>query len=143
MGFRRWDILHLVMDIFQGWFKDKTENHIDYRSFSALYLLLRILFALVGIAIILNVFGRYHWFLIGLFHVLLGTMFLAVKPYKKKWMNHADGLFLFASGALMITKDLDLGEKFTFIVGTVAVTLVMASVLLYFICTCATKCKNQ
>jgi hypothetical protein len=60
MGFRRWDILHLVMDIFQGWFKDKTENQFDYRSFSALYLLLRILFALVGIAIILNVFKRHY-----------------------------------------------------------------------------------
>jgi hypothetical protein len=29
MGFRRWDILHLVMDIFQGWFKDKTENQYN------------------------------------------------------------------------------------------------------------------
>jgi hypothetical protein len=27
--------------------------------------------------------------------------------------------------------------------GSVVVTLVTASVLLYFICTCATKCKNQ
>ena len=47
MGFRRWDILHLVMDVFQGWFKDKTENQVDYRSFFALHLLLRILFAFV------------------------------------------------------------------------------------------------
>jgi hypothetical protein len=38
----------------QGWFKDKTENQFDYRSFSALYLLLRILFALVGVTIILK-----------------------------------------------------------------------------------------
>jgi hypothetical protein len=141
MGFRRWDILHLVMDIFQGWFKDKTENHIDYRSFSALYLLLRILFALVGIAIILNIIIRHFWSLIGLFHVLLGSLFLAVKPYKKKWMNHADGLFFLTSGALMITKDS--GEKFAFIMGTVIVTLVTASVLLYCIYTCATKCKRQ
>jgi hypothetical protein len=141
MGFRRWDILHLVMDIFQGWFKDKTENHIDYRSFSALYPLLRILFALVGIAIILNEYSRYYWSLIGLFHVLLGALFLTVKPYKKKWMNHADGLFLFAFGALMLTKDS--GEKFIFIMGSVIITLVTGSVLLYFIYTCATKCKSQ
>ena len=50
---------------------------------------------------------------------------------EKKWMNHADGLFLFTLGALMITKHL--GEKFTFIMGTMIVTLVTASALLYFI----------
>ena len=26
MGFKRWDILHMVMDIFQGWFKNGTDN---------------------------------------------------------------------------------------------------------------------
>ena len=35
-------ILHNIMDIFQGWYKDRTEGTSDYRSFSALYLLLRI-----------------------------------------------------------------------------------------------------
>ena len=141
MGFRRWDILHLVMDVFQGWFKDKTENQVDYRSFSALYLLLRILFALVSIAILLNIFSRYYWSFIGVFHILLGALFLTIKPYKKKWMNRTDGLFLFTLGALMITKHL--GEKFTFIMGAVIVTLVTASALLYFIYTYASKCKNQ
>jgi threonine/homoserine/homoserine lactone efflux protein len=68
-------------------------------------------------------------------------LFLAVKPYKKKWLNHADGLFLVALGALMITRDS--GAKLSFIVGTVIVTLVTASVLLYYIYTCATKCKKQ
>ena len=138
MGFRRWDILHLVMDIFQGWFKDKTENQVDYRSFSALYLLLRILFALVSITIELNIFTWYYWSFIGMFHILLGALFLMIKPYKKKWMNHADGLILFTLGALMITKDSS--EKFTFILGAVIVTLVTASALLYFI---YTKYKNQ
>ena len=141
MGFRRWDILHLVMDVFQGWFKDKTENQIDYRSFSALSLLLRILFALVSIAIVLDIFTLYYWYFIGVFHILLGALFLTIKPYKKKWMNHTDGLFLFTLGALMITKDSD--ENFTFILGAMIVTLVTGSALLYFICTCATKCKNQ
>ena len=134
--------MHLVMDIFQGWFKDGTDNqHFDYRSFSALYLLLRILFTLVGIAITLNIFNQYYWLCIGLFHIILGALFLVVKPYKKKWMSHVDGLSLLALGALMITKDLD--KKFTFIVATVILILVVTSVLLYFICTCANKCKNQ
>ena len=30
LGFRRWDILHYIMDIFQGWFKDGTEGTRDY-----------------------------------------------------------------------------------------------------------------
>ena len=141
IGFRRWDILHLVMDVFQGWFKDKTENQVDYRSFSALYLLLRILFALESIAIVLNIFTQYYWSFTGVFHILLAALFLTIKPYKKKWMNHADGLFLFTIGVLMITKHL--GEKFTFIMGAVIVTLVTAYALLYFIYTCASKCKNQ
>jgi threonine/homoserine/homoserine lactone efflux protein len=54
-------------------------------------------------------------------------------------MNHADGLFLVALGALMITRDQS-GAKLSFIVGTVIVALVTASVLLYYI---ATKCKKQ
>jgi uncharacterized cupin superfamily protein len=56
-------------------------------------------------------------------------------------MNHADGLFFLTSGALMITKDSV--EKFTFIMGTVTVTLVTGSVLLYCIYTSAIKCKRQ
>ena len=39
-GFQRWDILHHIMDIFQGCFKDETEGTRDYKSFTALFLLL-------------------------------------------------------------------------------------------------------
>ena len=42
LGFHRWDILHHIKDIFQGWFKDGTEGTRDYRSLSALYLLFRV-----------------------------------------------------------------------------------------------------
>ena len=31
LGFQRWDILHHIMDIFQGWYKDGTEGTRDYR----------------------------------------------------------------------------------------------------------------
>ena len=140
MGFKRWDILHLVMDIFQGWFKDGTDNFMDYRSFSALYLLLRILCALIGVAIILNIFTQYYWSFIGLFHVILGVLFLTVKPYKKKWMNHADGLILLVLGALMIAKYHD---KSTFIVATVIGSLAIALIILYFIYSYAKKCSNH
>ena len=43
-GFRRWDILHMIMDIFQGWYKDGTEGTHDYRPLSALYMVIRLVF---------------------------------------------------------------------------------------------------
>ena len=41
---KRWNILHLITDIFQGCFEKGTDNPVDFRSFSAFYMLLRILF---------------------------------------------------------------------------------------------------
>ena len=35
----------MVMDIFQGWYKDGTEGIYDYRPLSALYMLRRLVFA--------------------------------------------------------------------------------------------------
>ena len=43
-GFRRWDVLHLIADVFQGWYKDGTEGMPDCRALCALYMLLRIAF---------------------------------------------------------------------------------------------------
>ena len=99
MRFKRWDVLHMVMDVFQGWYKDGTENSLDYRPLSALYMLLRIALT-CGLAAVL--FDRIHlvWIVLGFFHICLGTVFFVLKPYKKKWMSHADGLLFFAMGAL-------------------------------------------
>ena len=100
-GFRRWDILHMIMDTFQGWYKDGTEGTYDYRSLSALYMLLRM--ALVGEFLTLIVLsprgsGSLKWFITGSFHILLGTFFLITKPYKKQWMNIIEGLMLIVIG---------------------------------------------
>ena len=100
-GFQRWDILHMIMDTFQGWYKDGTEGTYDYRPLSALYMLLRI--GLVGefltvIALSPHSNGYLKWLLTGYFHILLGTCFLIAKPYKKQWMNNVDGLILIAIG---------------------------------------------
>ena len=87
-GFRRWDILQMIMDTFQGWYKDGTEGTYDYRSLSALYMLLRV--GLVGeylIVIGLNMHdnGGLKWFVTGLMHAFLGIFFFIVKPYKKQY----------------------------------------------------------
>ena len=95
-GFRRWDILHLVMDVFQGWYKDGTEGTYDYRPLSAIYMILRIA---LGLAYFKLLVSREHILLgtiVGLLHTLLGMMFFTFKPYKVNWMNLSDGnIFLF------------------------------------------------
>ena len=93
-GFRRWDILHMIMDTFQGWYKDGTEGTYDYRPLSALYMLLRI--GLVGeylmiIGLSLHGSGNLKWLVTGMIHVFLGTFIFTAKPYKKQWMNVIDG----------------------------------------------------
>ena len=102
-GFRRWDILHMIMDTFQGWYKDGTEGTYDYRSLSALYMILRI--GLLGecltvIAVSPQTRVTSKWYITGYLHILLGNFFLITKPYKKQWMNKVDGLILIAIGLL-------------------------------------------
>lgn len=43
-----------------------------------------------------------EWTAAGILHVLLGNFFFTVKPYRKTWMNHADGLIFTAVGVLML-----------------------------------------
>jgi hypothetical protein len=107
------------MDIFQGWYKDGTESTRDYRSVSALYLLLRILSGGIFIAVIIssNTYGSIsNWQMIGISHVFLGTFFLTFQPYKRSWTNHVDGVSLLMVGVLLLI------ETFTenvFIIGSV------------------------
>ena len=110
-GFQRWDILHLIMDIFQGWYKDGTEGTYDYRYVSALYMVLRFLFACcVSIFLVSNRFSdtASHLYIIaGLLHVFLGVVFLTLKPYKLKWMNTTDGILLLLIGVMGLTYGLN------------------------------------
>ena len=91
----------MIMDTFQGWYKDGTEGTYDYRPLSALYMLLRI--GLVGefltvIAVSPQSGGTSKWYITGYLHILLGNFFLITKPYKKQWMNKVDGLILIVIG---------------------------------------------
>ena len=104
-GFKRWDILHLVMDTFQGWYKNGTEGSYDYRPLSSLYMILRVVIAMSYIALVAILDAVQHTtleFVIGISHVFLGAIFFVVNPYKVKWMNNADGLILTAFGVLIL-----------------------------------------
>ena len=104
-GFRRWDIIHMIMDTFQGWYKDGTDGTRDFRPLSALYMLLRI--GLVGefltvIHLSVHSVGVKKWFVTAVVHILLGVMHYAAKPYKKQWMNIVDGSILFLLGIVFL-----------------------------------------
>ena len=102
-GVKRWDILHLVMDIFQGWYKAGTDGTYDYRPLSSLYMILRMVSAASYIALTVNAIQNSTLeFAMGVSHVFLGTMFLVVHPYKVKWMNNVDGLILTVLGVLIL-----------------------------------------
>ena len=102
-GFQRWDILHLIMDIFQGWYKDGTEGTYDYRSLSSLYMLLRITFAALYISIIQGLGQFWVKYITGVSHVFLAMTFLIVKPYKTRWMSHFDAIILLLFGTIVLT----------------------------------------
>ena len=113
-------ILNFIMDIFQGWYKNGTEGTRDYRSVSALYLLLRILSGGMFVAVIIN--GNNYGSTInrqsiGMFHVFLGTLFLTLQPYKRGWMNHVDGISLLMVGVLLLIETFN--NQTIFIIGGV------------------------
>ena len=99
--FQRWDILQVVADIFQGWYKDGTEGTRDFRAVSALYFLLRIMLSSVFILLMFVSYNPYGWYTFGLFHIFLGVFFFVAKPYKKNWMNYIDGLLILWIGVLV------------------------------------------
>ena len=126
---RRWYILHHIMDMFQGPFKDGTEGTRDYRYFSALYFLLRIGLGLVYVLAFWinykNEVNLWKWLSCGMFHVFLGMLMLSIKPYKKTWMNRVDGLLLIYVGISLIMVP---SSANIFYFPTVAVIVILISV---------------
>ena len=138
-GFRRWDIVCHVMDIFQGWYKDGTKDTQDFRPLSALCLLLRIGF---GCEFIIKEYKDYYNAILalGVFHVMLGTFFFVVKPYKKHWMCHADGLIFTLVGILFLMSTSH--NKVVYIIGAVIGISMMVILKLCGIYQCVKECKH-
>ena len=133
-GFKRWDILHLIADVFQGWFKDGTGGTRDYRAVCSLYLLFRFIFGSIFVMLVVSNYNAYvySWCVIGMGHIFIGSFFLVVKPYKKKWMNFIDGIIIDIVGVLILTAIC--GEKtffIAFIANIIVVFLILCLVGLY------------
>ena len=131
--FRRWDILHQIMDIYQGWYKDGTEGTRDYRSFSALYSLLIIGLSCEFVVVIL-IDDKDDMIrepvTMGLFHILLAMIFFTMKPYKRLWMNHVDGM-IFTLIGFMYLMEIFYANKTVCILGGITGLLVMIFIIFY------------
>ena len=138
LGFHRWDILHHIMNLFQGWYKDGTEGTRDYRSLSALYLLLRIGFCCLFVtALLQNDFGDRFLILltIGVLHILLGAIFFTIKPHRKTWMSNADGIILTLFGVMSILANF---SEHAYILGAIVIpgSVLILTVLYYTVRYC-------
>ena len=134
-GFRRWDILPLVMDVFQGWYKDGTEGTYDYRYFSALYMILRIVLSFAFFELLMEESYDVILFkaVVGLLYVLLWIMFFVLKPYKVSWMNYTDGAVSLMLGFFSLNYGV---TSFVYYIGIILIALV---VCIYWGYTCFKK----
>ena len=89
----RYQLLHTFMDAFQGHFKDGTNGTRDCRWFSALYLIVRLLF----LASLSTVYRYIFWLPIGASITLVLLLLTAIlRPYKSPTHNNLD-IFLLAT----------------------------------------------
>ena len=105
LGFQRWDVLHHIMDVFQGWFKDGTEGTVDYKFLSAFFLILQIAHGGKSIVITLLVDKKERMLIrtiLGIVQVSMGVLFFVLKPYKKVWMTNVDGIIFTLAGCYIL-----------------------------------------
>ena len=89
----RYQLLHTFMDAFQGHFKDGTNGTRDCRWFSALYLIVRLLF----LATLSTIYRYIFWVPIGASIILVLLLLTAIlRPYKSPAHNNLD-IFLLAT----------------------------------------------
>ena len=81
--------LHIFMDGFQGCFKNGTDGTRDCRYFSAMYLLVRILFFIVFAATLTSSIYM-GCFILGVIFTLFAILFTVVQPYKTPVYNVVD-----------------------------------------------------
>ena len=81
--------LHVFMDTFQGYYKNGTNGTHDYRSFSGIYLILRILYLTMNLTDV-----HYNWIVGIVCPMIVSLLFALLRPYKYHWYNVLDCVFL-------------------------------------------------
>ena len=87
----QWHPLHAFVDTFQGYYKNGTNETRDCRSFSAIYLILRILYMYVFAN---HTDIHYKWIVIMVCPGVASLLFALTRPYKSNKYNVLDSIFL-------------------------------------------------
>ena len=132
-GFRRSHALHMLVESFQGQYKDGTNGTRDFRMVSASFLILRIL--------ILFLFLNHHRslshtsLLQGVLIAGASCIHAVTRPYKLNFMNNVDIVILFMLVLLIFETSSSGSPLVTYIIlGTTLLLLVPHMILIFYIC---------
>ena len=145
----RWHALDAFVDAFQGYYKDGTNGTPDWRYFSGLYLIFRIL--VVG-AYVLPM--KYRIVYRVTCYSSASLLFGLLRPYKERWINYLDSitmmLFLFAEFSALYDQYVTRGHYVVVYVLTVAPLVYLIVYTSYKVLSqlgilhhCALCCKNR
>ena len=146
----RWHALDAFVDAFQGYYKNGTNETPDWRYFSGLYLIFRIL--AIGTHEMPDT--TYHLVYRVICYSSVSLLFGLLRPYKENWINHLDsfGFMLLSFGEFVVVYD-DYVTKshytFAYALGVVPLLYLIVYtcyILLYqrvILRRCAPCCKNR
>ena len=99
----RWHALDAFVDAFQGYYKDGTNGTPDWRYFSGLYLIFRILAIAVSTLPSVNYSTVYRIVCFSSASLFFGLL----QPYREKWINYWDSiaLYLLSFGEVIVLFD--------------------------------------
>ena len=132
-GFRRWHALHMLVESFQGQYKDGTNGTHDFRMVSASFLILRIS--------TLFLFLNHHRLpthtsiLQGTFLACASCVHAITRPYKLNFMNNVDIVILFLLEILIFVTSSSASPLLAYVIlGTTLLLLVPHMILIFYIC---------
>ena len=98
----RWHALDAFVDAFQGYYKNGTNGTLDWRYFSGLYLIFRIL--VIGTYVLPAKYGPVYR---GACYSFASCFFGLLQPYKERWINYWDSIVfsLFSFGEFVAIYD--------------------------------------
>ena len=145
----RWHALDAFVDAFQGYYKDGTNGTPDWRYFSGLYLIFRIL--VIGTYVLPAKYGAVYR---GACYSFAFSSFGLLQPYKDSWINYWDSIVftLFSFGQFVAVYDEYVTKSdFVFVYILAAVPLVYLIVYTSYkllhqmavLCHCVSWCKNR
>ena len=134
-----WHPLHTFADKFQGCYKNGTEKSRDYRYFSGLYLLVRILYHLRA-----GWNTKYSIFLSQLVPFVFAVLFGVFHPYKNDFYNRLDcGLFaLLTLGQICLATNkyiIDIPISFLYVLSVLPIMFMILIVIYKCLVKCAPK----